>query len=75
MENIGITLNDILEEYNKYLISKLIDKNYNFDELRNKIKEFSKTSDLFNYNGNQTEQQIINNITNIQQTLSSQDIK
>ena len=69
MEYIGISLKNILDEYKKYFLSKLINKEYDFNILKNMVKEFSKTSDLFDYNDDLTEKQIITEINKKQNEL------
>ena len=75
MENFGIKLEDVLLEYDKYFMSKLINKDYEFNDLRNKLREFSKTSDLFEYNDNLTEQEVVANIRKKQEELLKHDIE
>ncbi len=69
MEYIGISLENILDEYKKYFFSKLINKEYDFKILKNKVKEFSKTSNLFDYNDDLTEEQLITEINKKQNEL------
>ena len=40
IENNEITLEKILNEYNKYIMSRLIEKEYNFNALRKMVKQF-----------------------------------
>ena len=44
-----ITLNNLLKEYNKYILSKLINKEYDFNILREKVKKISLTTDFIKY--------------------------
>ncbi len=74
MENFGIKLEDVLLEYDKYFMSKLINKYYDFNVLRNKLREFSKTSDLFEYNDSLTEQEIVDNIRKKQEELLNSNV-
>lgn len=75
MKNFGVKLEDVLLEYDKYFMSKLINKDYEFNDLRNKLREFSKTSDLFEYNDNLTEQEVVANIRKKQEELLKHDIE
>lgn len=74
MENFGIKLEDVLLEYDKFFMSKLINKYYDFNVLRNKLREFSKTSDLFEYNDSLTEQEIVDNIRKKQEELLNSNV-
>ena len=46
IENNEITLEKILNEYNKYIMSRLIEKEYNFNALRKMVKQFSQDSEF-----------------------------
>lgn len=61
-ENKEITLENLLNEYNKYIISRLINKQYDFDILRKKVKQISSCTDLINYNENMTDYEVAKQI-------------
>ena len=44
-----ITLDNLLNEYNKYILSRLINKEYDFNILREKVKKISLTTDFIKY--------------------------
>ncbi len=69
MKNSNIDFHDILTEYNKYIIRKLKKKEYDFNILKNKLKQFSLIDNIFNYNDFLTEQEIIDNIQKTQKEL------
>lgn len=69
MKNSNIDFHDILTEYNKYIFSKLIKREYDFNILKNKLKQFSLIDNIFNYNDFLTEQEIIDNIQKTQKEL------
>lgn len=58
MENLDITLENVLNEYDKYILSKLINRPYDFNDLRTKVRDFSKKYNFFSYNENQTDEEI-----------------
>lgn len=57
-----VTIENVLKEYEKYLLSRLIDKEYDFNNLRDIVKEFNKHDDIFNYNDEQSDYEVANNI-------------
>lgn len=57
-----VTIENVLKEYEKYLLSRLIDKEYDFNNLRDIIKEFNKYDDIFNYDDEQSNYEVANNI-------------
>lgn len=57
-----VTIENILKEYEKYLLSRLIDKEYDFNNLRDIVKEFNKHDDIFNYDDEQSNYEVANNI-------------
>ena len=61
--NTNIGIEGVLEEYNKYLISNLINKKYDFSRLRSIVREFCKDSNIFNYNDGMTDVEIAHNIS------------
>ena len=60
-----VTIENVLKEYEKYLLSRLIDKEYDFNNLRDIVKEFNKHDDIFNYDDEQSNYEVANNIKNI----------
>ena len=63
MENLDITFHEILNEYNKYLLSSLIDRPYDFNQLRSIVKEYSKKYNFFNYSDDKTDAEIAKDIS------------
>lgn len=63
MENLDITFHEILNEYNKYLLSSLIDRPYDFNQLRSIVKEYSKKYNFFDYSDNKTDAEIAKDIS------------
>lgn len=63
MENLDITFHDILNEYNKYILSSLIDKPYDFNQLRSIVKEYSKKYNFFDYSDDKTDAEIAKDIS------------
>ena len=57
-----VTIENVLKEYEKYLLSRLIDKEYDFNNLRDIVKEFNKHDDIFNYDDEQSNYEVANNI-------------
>ena len=57
-----VTIENVLKEYEKYLLSRLIDKEYDFNNLRDIVKEFNKYDDIFNYDDEQSNYEVANNI-------------
>lgn len=63
MENLDITFHEILNEYNKYLLSSLIDRPYDFNQLRSIVKEYSKKYNFFDYSDDKTDAEIAKDIS------------
>lgn len=57
-----VTIENVLKEYGKYLLSRLIDKEYDFNNLKDIVKEFNKHDDIFNYDDEQSNYEVANNI-------------
>ena len=57
-----VTIENVLKEYEKYLLSRLIDKEYDFNNLRDIVKEFNKYDDIFNYDDEQSNYEVANDI-------------
>lgn len=64
---------DILNEYNKYIVSRLINKEYDFNNFRTMLKEFNEMDDIFNYSDDLTERQVIENIKEARNKLLKDD--
>lgn len=58
-------LSELLNEYNKVLISKLIKKNYSCEKLRELAKIVSEKTDLLVYNENETDGQVMSSVKEI----------
>lgn len=65
IENNEITLEKILNEYNKYIMSRLIEKEYNFNTLREMVRQFSKDSEFIKYSEEMSDKEIAEEINQI----------
>ncbi len=65
IENNEITLEKILNEYNKYIMSRLIEKEYNFNALRKMVKQFSQDSEFIKYSEEMSDKEIAEEINQI----------
>ena len=63
MENNNIE--KLLNEYNKYIISRLIDKEYEFNSFRQMVKKFSEETEIIEYNDNMSNQEVLNNVNKL----------
>lgn len=63
MENKEISIETLLNEYNKYIMSRLINKEYNFTQLRQMLKEFAQNTNIIEYNDDMSNQQVANCIS------------
>lgn len=62
MEDKKINLEALLYEYNKYVMSRLIDKEYDINCLREVVKEFSKENKLLEYSDDKTNKEMVDAI-------------
>lgn len=69
-ENTKITLENVLNEYNKYVMSRLINKEYNFKALRDKVKEISDDTDFIQYNDKMSDYEVVKNIQEFIQRMT-----
>ena len=53
----------LLNEYNKYILSRVINKEYDFNQLRQIAKEFSDNTGEIQYNDDMTNQEVAQNIS------------
>ncbi len=67
MEEKEISIEILLKEYNKYIMSRLINKEYDFNELRQIVKKFSEDTELIEYSDQMTNQEVA---TSIQKFIS-----
>lgn len=75
-ENKEITLENLLNEYNKYILSRLINKKYNFSILRKKVEKISINTDLIKYNNQMSDYEIAKEIEElIQRTTKGKIFK
>ena len=65
IENNEITLEKILNEYNKYIMSRLIEKEYNFNALRKMVKQFSQDSEFIKDSEEMSDKEIAEEINQI----------
>ena len=65
IENNEITLEKILNEYNKYIMSRLREKEYNFNALRKMVKQFSQDSEFIKYSEEMSDKEIAEEINQI----------
>ena len=65
IENNEITLEKILNEYNKYIMIRLIEKEYNFNALRKMVKQFSQDSEFIKYSEEMSDKEIAEEINQI----------
>ena len=63
MENKEISIETLLNEYNKYIMSRLINKEYDFTQLRQILKEFAQNTNIIEYNDEMSNQQVANCIS------------
>ena len=63
MENNNIE--KLLNEYNKYIISRLIDKEYEFNSFRQMVKKFSEEKEIIEYNDKMSNQEVLNNVNKL----------
>lgn len=63
MENKQVSIEKLLNEYDKYIMSRLINKEYDFNKLREKVKEFSENTQLIEYNDEMSNQQVAQNVS------------
>ena len=65
IENNEITLEKILNEYNKYIMSRLIEKEYKYNALRKMVKQFSQDSEFIKYSEEMSDKEIAEEINQI----------
>lgn len=59
-----ISIDMLINEYQKYILSKLINKDYDFCKLREIAKKFNSMDDTLKYEENLTDSQVTQNIKN-----------
>lgn len=59
------TIEKLLNEYNKYIISGLIDKEYDFNLFRQMVKKLSEETEIIEYNDNMSNQEVLNNVNKL----------
>lgn len=62
MNNGERIIEKILNEYNKYIISRIIKKDYDFSELRNLSKQLSENTEFIKYDEDYSNQEVVKNI-------------
>ena len=73
MEKVDVSLEKILYEYEKYMMSVLINKYYDLDILRNLVSDFSKQSDLIEYCDNDSDNELLKKVGNVIKKLEKID--
>ena len=63
MENKQVSIEILLNEYDKYIMSRLINKEYDFNKLRQKAKEFSENTGFIEINDEMTNQEVAQSIS------------
>lgn len=63
MENKEISIEKLLNEYDKYIMSRLINKEYDFNQLRQMIKEFAENTQVIEYSDEMSNQEVAKNIS------------
>lgn len=64
MESNEATIEKLLNEYDKYVMSRLINKEYDFNNLRQMVKLFSEETEMIEYKEEQTNKEVAENIRN-----------
>ena len=59
-----ISIDMLINEYQKYILSRLINKDYDFCKLREIAKKFNSMDDTLKYEENLTDSQVTQNIKN-----------
>lgn len=62
MKNNEITIEKLLNEYNKYIISRLIGKEYDFNIFREMVKTFSKETESIEYTDELSNQEVVKKV-------------
>lgn len=57
-----ISIDMLINEYQKYILSRLINKDYDFYKLREIAKKFNSMDDTLKYEENLTDSQVAQNI-------------
>jgi len=63
MENKQVSIEILLNEYNKYIMSRLINKDYDFNQLRQMVKEFSENTETLQYSDEMSNQEVAQNVS------------
>ena len=59
-----ISIEMLINEYQKYILSRLINKDYDFSKLREIAEKFNSIDDTLKYEENLTNSQVAQNIKN-----------
>ena len=62
MEDKEISIELLLNEYDKYIMSRLINKEYDFNCLRQIVKRFSEATELIEYSDEKTDQEVAKSV-------------
>lgn len=57
-----VLIDELLNEYDKCVMSKIIHKEYKFDKLRKIVKEFSEETGFIKYSDEMNESEVLKNI-------------
>lgn len=63
MENKEISIEKLLKEYDKYIMSRLINKEYDFNQLRQMIKEFAENTQVIEYSDEMSNKEVAESIS------------
>ena len=63
MEKQKLIIEQLLDEYNKYIMSRLINKDYDFNCLRKIVKKFSEETNFIEYSEDKTNRQVAESVS------------
>lgn len=70
-----LLIEKLLNEYNKCIISRIIQKEYNFEKLRKFVKEISEETEFIKYSDEMNDDEVLKNIQDfINQSLYGKKI-
>ena len=70
-----VSIENLLNEYDKCIISRIIQKEYNFEKLRKFVKEISEETEFIKYSDEMNDDEVLKNIQDfINQSLYGKKI-
>lgn len=63
MENKEISIEKLLNEYDKYIMSRLINKEYDFNQLKQMAKEFAENTQIIEYSDEMLNQEVAKSVS------------